>query len=91
MKRKEYALVDVFKLIFAIAVVIIHTQLYSKCSDSFIWFLSALFTRLAVPTGVNLQTKQTVLYKPNPNTTQRTKTRNQDTNQFNRTAVRSQS
>ena len=42
-------MVDVFKLIFAIAVVIIHTQLYSKCSDSFIWFLSALFTRLAVP------------------------------------------
>ena len=49
MEKKEYALVDVFKLIFAIAVVIIHTQLYSKCSDSFIWFLSALFTRLAVP------------------------------------------
>lgn len=49
MEKKEYAHIDLWKCIFAIAVIMIHTQPYRGCNDGFVWYFSSLFTRLAVP------------------------------------------
>lgn len=49
MIRKSYSQIDLWKFIFGIAVIMIHTSPYKDCSDTFVWYFSALFTRLAVP------------------------------------------
>ena len=49
MEKKGYDHIDLWKCIFAVAVIMIHTQPYINCGDTFVWYFSALFTRMAVP------------------------------------------
>lgn len=49
MQRNEYKSLDLFKLIFAVLVVIIHTKPLLDISDKANWFFSNSFLNLAVP------------------------------------------
>ena len=47
--KKSYAHIDLWKLIFAVAVLSIHTSALSGFNAEIRWYASALFTRMGVP------------------------------------------